>query len=108
MLTRIRFARDCQLDCADRTAPPPHGAIAQLGERLDRTQEVASSSLASSTSRNARKSGRFVFRAARGYWASELGIKREASPHGSVFVESTPLRPGAADQFGDVFRGKDS
>ncbi len=30
-----------------RLVPPP-GAIAQLGERLDRTQEVASSSLASS------------------------------------------------------------
>src|SRR5690349_12551606 len=28
---------------------PPHGAIAQLGERLDRTQEVAGSSPASST-----------------------------------------------------------
>jgi hypothetical protein len=33
-----------------RLTPPP-GAIAQLGERLDRTQEVASSSLASSISR---------------------------------------------------------
>src|SRR5207248_2822402 len=29
---------------------PPHGAIAQLGERLDRTQEVAGSSPASSIS----------------------------------------------------------
>ena len=32
---------------------PPLGAIAQLGERLDRTQEVAGSSPASSTSKGA-------------------------------------------------------
>jgi hypothetical protein len=32
-----------------RPTPPPPGAIAQLGERLDRTQEVAGSSPASST-----------------------------------------------------------
>ena len=30
-------------------AMPPHGAIAQMGERLDRTQEVAGSIPASST-----------------------------------------------------------
>jgi hypothetical protein len=38
------------LDCLVRAADvPPLGAIAQLGERLDRTQEVAGSSPASST-----------------------------------------------------------
>ena len=31
-----------------RGPPPPHGAIAQLGERLDRTQEVGGSSPPSS------------------------------------------------------------
>src|SRR5205823_3658259 len=40
---------------------PPHGAIAQLGERLDRTQEVGGSSPPSSTSRIARSCGRFAY-----------------------------------------------
>ena len=37
-----------------------HGAVAQLGERLDRTQEVAGSSPASSTIKKARPSGPFL------------------------------------------------
>jgi hypothetical protein len=46
----LHFPRTC-------AAPGRHGAIAQLGERLDRTQEVASSSLASSIAQIARHSG---------------------------------------------------
>ncbi len=45
---------------------PPHGAIAQLEERLDRTQEVAGSSPASSISRSARSCRGFVVRGRRG------------------------------------------
>src|SRR5947209_6419277 len=39
--------------------PPPHGAIAQLGERLDRTQEVGGSSPPSSTLRRCRTAAPF-------------------------------------------------
>jgi hypothetical protein len=37
-----------KLDCGLRRSAWPHGAIAQLGERLDRTQEVGGSSPPSS------------------------------------------------------------
>ena len=50
------------LNCpATARHPPPPGAIAQLGERLDRTQEVAGSSPASSMVQKVLQSGTFLF-----------------------------------------------
>src|SRR3954454_5430305 len=49
----------------------PHGAITQLGERLDRTQEVGGSSPPSSTSRNPRDAADSVVAAPRSAGASD-------------------------------------
>jgi hypothetical protein len=60
-----RFARGGSRKSAKRSLGPaklsPPGAIAQLGERVDRTHEVAGSSPASSIKEKARKSGLFLF-----------------------------------------------
>ena len=54
--------RDCGVAKLHRylAAMPPHGAIAQMGERLDRTQEVAGSIPASSTPPIARQRWSYV------------------------------------------------
>jgi hypothetical protein len=57
--------REPKLESTDPALVATHGAIAQLGERLDRTQEVAGSSPASSTSRIPFVYGQFVAEAAR-------------------------------------------
>jgi hypothetical protein len=62
---------------------PPRGAIAQLGERLDRTQEVAGSSPASSTFDKAPHSGAF-----------RLTAGTRARPHQQSRVPSGYLRCG--------------
>ncbi len=53
-------------------AMPPHGAIAQMGERLDRTQEVAGSIPASSTPAFARQ--RWIYVIPPSGWTAAAGI----------------------------------